>query len=420
MVPGMTSSARSTAPAARPQEAGGPQLLILLEDPTLRGWLSQQIGGRWECVIETATPARSLVMRNADRLRRYRLCLVEWQFASSVLSLPNLPEALSPERLCNDWAILASDEAAARDAEWAGFKHVIPLDKLSRTGLFERLSEPLADLTTNEQAKPDAWVADLNGYAPVQVLGRGEFGTVYLAESPRILQPVALKVMQRSQGDERSRISLLKFAQEYRIARAIRNPAVVDVFDYGSTERVSFIAMEYFSRGSLKSIAGTLVAPAAAADWIRRIADALSVIHEHGVVHRDLKPANLMVRQDSSLALVDFGSAKYVDANSTITISRQVRGTPFYMSPEQAAGDNLDGRSDLYSLGVIAYELLTGDKPFRGQTVFEILEQHEKAPIPRLPERLAEWQPLIDALLAKSPANRPATATAALALIPPR
>jgi len=183
---------------------------------------------------------------------------------------------------------------------------------------------------------------------------------------------------------------------------------------------VAFIAMEYFSRGSLKSIAGTLVSPAAAADWIRRIADALSVIHEHGVVHRDLKPANLMVRQDGSLALVDFGSAKYVDANSTITISRQVRGTPFYMSPEQAAGDNLDGRSDLYSLGVIAYELLTGDRPFRGQNVFEILEQHEKAPIPRLPERLAEWQPLIDALLAKSPANRPATATAALALIPPR
>ncbi|MGH8262298.1 MAG: serine/threonine-protein kinase [Steroidobacteraceae bacterium] len=416
----MTSPARSTAPSARPQEAGGPQLLILLEDPTLRGWLSQQIGGRWECVIETATPARALVMRNADRLRRYRLCLVEWQFASSVLSLPNLPEALSPERLCNDWAILASDADAARDAEWAGFKHVIPLDKLSRTGLFERLSEPLADLTTNEQAKPDPWVADLNGYSPVQVLGRGEFGTVYLAESPRILQPVALKVMQRSPGDERSRISLLKFAQEYRIARAIRDPAVIDVFDYGSTERVAFIAMEYFSRGSLKSIAGTLVAPVTAADWIRRIADALAVIHQHGVVHRDLKPANLMVRQDGSLALVDFGSAKYVDANSTITISRQVRGTPFYMSPEQAAGDNLDGRSDLYSLGVIAYELLTGDKPYRGQTVFEILEQHEKAPIPRLPERLAEWQPFIDALLAKAPVDRPATAAAALALLPLR
>jgi serine/threonine protein kinase len=391
-----------------------------LEDPALRGWLSQQIGGRWDCVIETATPARALVMRNADRLRRYRLCLVEWQFASSVLSLPNLPEALSPERLCNDWAILASDEAAVKDAEWAGFKHVIPLDKLSRTGLFERLSVPLADLTANEQSKPDAWVADLNGYSPVQVLGRGEFGTVYLAESPRLLQPVALKVMQRTQGDERSRISLLKFAQEYRIAQAIRDPAVVDVFDYGSTERVAFIAMEYFSRGSLKSIAGTLVATAAAGDWIRRIAEALGVIHGHGVVHRDLKPANLMVRQDGTLALVDFGSAKYVDANSTITISHQVRGTPFYMSPEQAAGDSLDARSDLYSLGVIAYELLTGDKPYRGQTVFEILEQHEKAPIPRLPERLAEWQPLIDALLAKSPVNRPPTAAAALALIPPR
>jgi serine/threonine protein kinase len=176
--------------------------------------------------------------------------------------------------------------------------------------------------------------------------------------------------------------------------------------------------MEYFSRGSMRSVAGTLLAPAVVADWVRRIAQSLAVVHRHGVVHRDLKPANLMVRHDGSLALVDFGSAKYVDANSTITISRQVHGTPFYMSPEQAGGENLDGRSDLYSLGVIAYELLTGEKPFRGQTVFEILEQHEKARIPRLPERLSAWQGLVDALLAKSPADRPADAAAALALIP--
>lgn len=414
----MTSPVRSTVAAVRPQETAGPQLLILLEDATLRGWLSQQISGRWACVVETAAPARALVMRNAERMRRYRLCLVEWQFASGVLSLPNLPQALSPERLCNDWAILAADEKAARDAEWAGFKCVIPLTDLTRTGLFQRLSVPLSGVTESEQPPQQDWVADLKGYSPVQVLGRGEFGTVYLAESPRFLQPVALKIMHRVEGDERSRVSLLKFAQEYRIARAINSPAVVDVFDYGSTERVAFIAMEYFSRGSMRSVAGTLLAPSVVADWVRRIGQALDVVHGHGVVHRDLKPANLMVRQDGSLALVDFGSAKFVDANSTITISRQVRGTPFYMSPEQAAGENLDGRSDLYSLGVIAFELLTGEKPYRGQTVFEILEQHEKAPVPRLPERLSSWQALIDALLAKSPAGRPADAAAAMALIP--
>ena len=414
----MTSPARASVSFDRPHEVAGPQLLILIEDPVLRGWLSQQISSQWECIVETATPARALVMRNAERMRRYRLCLVEWQFASSVLSLPNLPDALSPERLCTDWAILAADEAAAHDAQWAGFKCVIPLQGLTRAGLFERLADPLAGVIQCQPPEPDEWVADLNGYFPVQVLGRGEFGTVYLAESPRFLQPVALKVMHRLDGDERSRVSLLKFAQEYRIARSIGDPAVVDVFDYGSTERVAFIAMEYFSRGSLRAVAGNLLAPAVAADWIRRIAAALAVVHRHGVVHRDLKPANIMVRQDGSLALVDFGSAKFVDVDSTITISRQVRGTPFYMSPEQAAGDNLDGRSDLYGLGVIAYELLTGEKPFAGQTVFEILEQHERAAIPRLPPRLAEWQPLIDALLAKSPADRPKDADAAVRLIP--
>ena len=414
----MTSPARSIAPPARSLDAAGAQLLILLEDVTLRGWLSQQIAGRWACVIETAAPVRALVMRNAERLRRYQLCLVEWQFVSSVLSLPNLPEALSPERLCNEWVILAADEAAARDAEWAGFKCIITLRDLTRARLFEQLARPLTGLPENQQPAPDEWVIDLKGYTPVQVLGRGEFGTVYLAESPRFLQPVALKVMHRVDGDERSRVSLLKFAQEYRIARAISDPAVVDVFDYGSTDRVAFIAMEYFSRGSLRTVADTLLAPQTAGEWIRRIALALGVVHAHGVVHRDLKPANLMVRQDETLALVDFGSAKYVDANSTITISRQVRGTPFYMSPELAAGENLDGRSDFYSLGVIAFELLAGARPYRGQTVFEILEQHEKAPIPRLPERLAEWQPLIDALLAKLPADRPADVASVLELIP--
>ena len=414
----MTSLARSAVPSDRPQETAGPQLLILYEDATLRGWLGHQISSRWDCVVETAAPARALVMRNADRMRRYRLCLVEWQFASSVLSLPNLPQALSPERLCTDWAILAVDDAAARDAEWAGFKCVIPLRDLTRARLFELLSGPLAGVPESHQPQPDEWVADLKGYTPVQVLGRGEFGTVYLSESQSFLEPIALKVMHRVSGDERSRVSLLKFAQEYRIARAISDPAVVNVFDYGLTERVAFIAMEYFSRGSLRTVAGTLIAPAVAGAWIRAIAHALAVVHRHGVVHRDLKPANLMVRQDGSLALVDFGSAKYVDANSTITISRQVRGTPFYMSPEHVAGENLDGRSDLYSLGVIAFELLTGDKPYRGQTVFEILEQHERAIIPRLPERLAAWQPLIDALLAKSPADRPPDAATAARLIP--
>jgi hypothetical protein len=414
----MTSSAKYATPVARQLETASSQILVLLEDAALRAWLSQQISGHWDCIVETAAPARVLVMRNADRMLRYRMCLVEWQFASSILSLPNLPQALSPERLCQDWAILAADAVAARDAEWAGFKCVIPLTDLTRVRLFELLGEFLADVPPSARRAPDEWVVDLQGYTPVQILGRGEFGTVYLAESPRFLQPVALKVMHRVEGDERSRISLLKFAQEYRIARAIGDPAVVDVFDYGSTERLAFIAMEYFSRGSMRSVAGTLLVPAVASEWIRRLAAALSVVHRHGVVHRDLKPANIMVRQDGSLALVDFGSAKYVDANSTITISRQVRGTPFYMSPEQAAGENLDGRSDLYSLGIIAYELLTGDKPYKGQTVFEILEQHEKAEIPRLPARLLEWQPLIDGLLAKSPADRPVDAAAVTRLIP--
>jgi serine/threonine protein kinase len=136
----------------------------------------------------------------------------------------------------------------------------------------------------------------------------------------------------------------------------------------------------------------------------------LRVVHDAGIVHRDLKPANVMLREDDAVVLIDFGLARQLDGGLKSTRTGVLRGSPYYMSPEQALGEELDARSDLYSLGVIYYELLTGKRPYVGQSALEVLEQHVNAPVPRLPESLAHHETLITRMLAKERSKRTANA----------
>ena len=136
------------------------------------------------------------------------------------------------------------------------------------------------------------------------------------------------------------------------------------------------------------------------------MAAALQVVHEVGVLHRDLKPGNIMERADGSLALIDFGLAKHHDVNVEITGTGEIFGTPYYMSPEQGHGQPLDARSDLYSLGIIFYEMLARKKPFLAPTPMGVIYLHGNAPIPELPAELSEYEPLVERLLAKEPAQR--------------
>ena len=139
---------------------------------------------------------------------------------------------------------------------------------------------------------------------------------------------------------------------------------------------------------------------------LHNIARGLKAIHKVGIVHRDLKPANVMFRDDDSLALVDFGISKRVSEGFELTTAGTVIGTPHYLSPEQAEGLPADQRSDLYGLGVMFYEMLTGKKPYHGDTVSALIFQHLHAPIPRLPEELELMQPLLNKLMAKNPDDR--------------
>src|SRR5690606_9012490 len=184
--------------------------------------------------------------------------------------------------------------------------------------------------------------------------------------------------------------------------------------DFRVTSQYCYIAMEYFPLGHL---AGRLAAgplpPDEALHYTVEIARALAIIHAAGVVHRDLKPANIMLREDHGVALIDFGisqasfaarDAEEAEDDATVV------GTPYYMSPEQTLGEPTDERTDLYALGVILYQMLTGQKPFTGETTAAILEQHREAPVPELPPELALYQPLLERLLAKQQSQRLANA----------
>jgi serine/threonine-protein kinase PpkA len=173
--------------------------------------------------------------------------------------------------------------------------------------------------------------------------------------------------------------------------------------------------MEYFPRGDLRARmrSGPIDTPTALA-YIKQTAAGLAAIHEVGIVHRDLKPDNLMLRQDGSLALADFGVAKQVSMKITDTGDGDIVGTPYYLSPEQALGQPVDARCDIYSLGVLAFELLTGRKPYHANSAQELLRMHVHDPVPLLPPEYAQLQAVMESLMAKDCEQRYPSAKALL------
>jgi eukaryotic-like serine/threonine-protein kinase len=246
----------------------------------------------------------------------------------------------------------------------------------------------------------------IKGVRCIRAIASSAISTVYLAESEREAKLVVLKLL-RQVPDSTDRGSTFdRFLQEYEIIRQIHHPNVVQIYELGVADDHAFILMEYFPAGDLRARMRRGIVPLAAVGILRQMAAALAAIHAAGVLHRDLKPGNVMMRADGTIALIDFGLAKQLSLEAEITATGEIFGTPYYMSPEQGHGRDVDSRSDVYSLGVIFYEMLTGKKPFLAPTPMAVIYKHSHAPIPRLPEDLASWQPLLDRLLGKEPQDR--------------
>jgi DNA-binding response OmpR family regulator len=245
------------------------------------------------------------------------------------------------------------------------------------------------------------------GYTLRLRIGESEKAVVYLATSAQRAHNVALKVSKTLRDDAAGRQFL---EREYTAIMAVKSHLVVEIYDYGVHAGYEYLAMEYLPRGDLKARIQRGVTEHEALHYVAEIAAALKVVHEAGLVHRDLKPPNVMLRENDAVALIDFGLARSLDGNTVSTLTGVLLGSPYYMSPEQALGESLDARSDFYSLGVICYEMLTGQKPYVGGTAMEVLQQHVSAPLPLLGVDLARYQPFLNRLLAKSRGERFASA----------
>jgi aminoglycoside phosphotransferase len=250
------------------------------------------------------------------------------------------------------------------------------------------------------------------GYTIHATIGESEKAAVYVATHDEPGRNVALKVSKTLRDEAAGRQFL---EREYTAIVAIHDPCVVHIHDYGVHAGYEYLVMEYLPRGDLKARMQQDMTEQEAVRYVSQIAAALQIVHRAGLLHRDLKPPNVMLRDNGDVALIDFGLARALDGSTPSTRAGVLRGSPYYMSPEQALGEVLDGRSDFYSLGVMYYEMLTGKKPYTGGSAMDVLQQHVNAPVPMLPKALARHEPLLLKLLAKSREDRFATAADILA-----
>ena len=257
----------------------------------------------------------------------------------------------------------------------------------------------------------------IRGYSCVRRLAVGGSSSVFLAESVRTGQQRVLKVFRQVPDVVEGSTTFDRFLREFDLVAHLEHPNIARIYDLGVADDHVYIAMEYFPGGDLRSRMRESMPCDEALAYLRQLAAALGALHAVGVLHRDVKPGNVLLREDGTAAFIDFGLARQLGLESDITGNGAIFGTPHYMSPEQGHGLPLDERSDLYSLGVVLYEMLTAQKPFVAESPLAVIYMHAHSPIPRLGQSAQQLQPLLDALLAKKAMDRPASAEEIVARI---
>ena len=261
---------------------------------------------------------------------------------------------------------------------------------------------------TGHVAEEGALSADfpaIPGYRCLHPLGKGGMSRVYLVERLRDGAQLALKFADGSVSEDSE--MLYRFVEEYGLLEQLHHPNVLQIYDQGVTDDVLFIVMEYLPGGTLKQYIGNKgMEPEKAWSVLREMVQALVEVHRMGIIHRDIKPENIMLRNDGAAVLGDFGVARRIYKAHRHGQIEYIVGTPYFMSPEQALGDIEDESTDIYSMGAVFFNMLTGEKPYKGESLEEIVQQHLHSPVPKLPLRFRHLQFMLDRMMSKDKEQR--------------
>src|SRR6266481_5870928 len=411
-------------------DATAPVLLVVGGDTKRLQWLTHHVTSHWPNAQVTTAPAEDPAsLAEFVQERAPDAVILQVDFGDESAARKGLGYVMQmlraqPSVYCIVLAENGSEMSAVR-AMKSGAKDYLPLARISRDSLLKAVAEANAKRRAASDVAADALAPGIEapnirvpGYAIVKEISTKNFSLVFLGRSERLRHNVVLNVMNRGTS-ARELDDAERFQREYEIISSIAHRAIAEIHDFGTLPDYKYLAMEYIPCGDLRDRLRNPLSIDESLYYLRSIAEALRVIHVFGILHRDLKPANVMLREDNSPVLIDFGLARRSMEDAETTAAGQVLGSPYYISPEQSQGQRVDARTDLYSLGVMFYEMLTGLRPYNGRTAMAIMAQHAGSAVPILPPNVALQQGLLDRLMAKRPEERYASADELLADLGP-
>jgi DNA-binding response OmpR family regulator len=385
------------------------RILLIDDDEDLRNLLSRYIRGQWpDAQIEGYDPLERDLPGQAFPLRSYDLIILDYmlgrgdglEWLKSLKQRDDCPKVLFLTGAGNEIIAVRAIKAGADDyqrkQELTREKLIASIRELTASEV-ERTVSP--DLAARMEGQSLGAKVRIPGIKVLHMIGEGGTARVYLASREDDDEPLVVKILRHEIVLNRK--ALERFMEEYSLVEHLQSRHVARIYGHGEHQNNVYLVMEFFEGGDLSKRLGGKPMPAAEAlKLFRELMFALGDIHEKGILHRDLKPQNLMFRRDGSLAIVDFGIAKNIAAADR-TGHGEVLGTPRYMSPEQVQGRALDLRTDIYSAGVLLYQMLTGRHMFDGETAMEVAMHHVNTIPPSLPEPLARYRRLMDKLVEK-------------------